>query len=446
MIGSSTGNEQQPSPQAPSKPKTFKRPRKKSERSFWIAGDVLEFVHQDEFRQVMVRQKGADRSNLVLTSPQSCKLLLQPDGSDVPLPNFNTNILITSGPSDLPMHPDCFVHEHPLPPLIPMEEIATGRYDEHFKRLWEKFPDEDVPPAATYDDDFIDTYEEYDPPDRLKNLLLDLQRREHFRAQCNFLPMGEYDFRLAELIEEARALVEEEKQSAYKEASSPPPNHTEEAGLQSASSTSQSGGSDSSSEDSDDEGCPDEPDNNSESGSCISKSGRALPRSQTPPRLSGAALPSSNPEGSGHDVPGLEEQELQTEKSKVNGTKPRAEGPVDTPTQANHEVPSIKSQGVPSHPPVGHQPALHHFESASPAVLPRVIEHGYASAVNVNTAIPPTFAPADRPDDMDDEPIPGTVPEDPSSNTAKQALAAEEDAVAREEEDVNILVTRRRGK
>lgn len=162
-------------------------------------------------RQAMVRQKGPVRSNLVLTSPESRTILLGSDGSDSPLPPFDPDILLERGPSDPRMHPNCFVREQSLPPLIPLEEIATGRYKEHFRRLWEKYPDEPAPPE--FDEDFIDSYEEYETPQRLKNLLLDRSRRELFRQQCN-VPLSDYDTRLAELIEEVTALAALEREPA----------------------------------------------------------------------------------------------------------------------------------------------------------------------------------------------------------------------------------------
>ncbi|KAG8933460.1 hypothetical protein FRC01_009128 [Tulasnella sp. 417] len=188
---------------------SYKRPRKKTERSSWIAGDVLRVVHEGEMRQVMVRQKGPIPSNLVLTSPDSRTILLGPDGSDSPLPSFDLDLLLERGPIDPRMHPNCFVREQPLPPFIPLEEIATGRHNEYFEGLWQKYPEEPTPPG--FDDDFIDSYEEYETADRLKNLLLDRSRRELFRAQCN-LPASDYDIRLGDLIEEVTALAALERE------------------------------------------------------------------------------------------------------------------------------------------------------------------------------------------------------------------------------------------
>ncbi|KAG9044757.1 hypothetical protein FS837_007581 [Tulasnella sp. UAMH 9824] len=191
-------------PEALEQRTSYMRPRTKRERSSWIAGDILRVVHEGGMRQVMVRQKGPVPSNLVLTSPESRTILLAPDGTDSPLPSFDTYLLIERGPSDLRMHPNCFVREQPLPPFIPLEEITTGHHDEYFKRLWQQYPDEPTPPD--FDKDFIKSYEEYETADRLKNLLLDRSRRELFRSQCN-LPISAYDIRLAKLIEEVTALA-----------------------------------------------------------------------------------------------------------------------------------------------------------------------------------------------------------------------------------------------
>lgn len=165
----------------------------------------------------MVRQKGPRRSNLVLTSPESRNILLRPDGSDAPPPAFSSTLLVTPGPQDPHMHPDCFVHEQPLPPFIPFEEIASGRYDAYFKELFEKNPEESVPSDA----DEVDAYEEYETAERLKNLLLDRSRRDQFRAQFD-LPVSEYDTTLSKLIDEVTVLLAKEKDAARLHGSSPP--------------------------------------------------------------------------------------------------------------------------------------------------------------------------------------------------------------------------------
>ncbi|KAG8919528.1 hypothetical protein FRC01_001245 [Tulasnella sp. 417] len=162
--------------------------------SRWRPGDVIKFSIGGVSKKLKIRQRGPNPSDLVLTWPKSREPVLTKNGSPIPLPPFNNDMLVASGPFMPSLDTDCFIRERPLPPFIPFHEILSGMHDEYFKDLFAKNPETPFGSPEPEGGEFDDLPEDVE----LEELRRRLESRRRFREDLN-LPPGAQD-----LADEAR--------------------------------------------------------------------------------------------------------------------------------------------------------------------------------------------------------------------------------------------------
>ncbi|KAG8963451.1 hypothetical protein FRC05_004724 [Tulasnella sp. 425] len=162
-------------------------PRPKSRiggRLRWIPGDVIRLTARGVSKEVKIRQKGADPNNLVLTWITSQEPVLSKNGSPIPLPPFDKNILVHPSPFMPALDRDCFIRDQQLPPFLPFHEILSGMHDDYLLDLFEKNP-ESRPPSPEPEGDEIDNLLD---EAKVQALQLHIERRRQFRESLGLPP------------------------------------------------------------------------------------------------------------------------------------------------------------------------------------------------------------------------------------------------------------------